>query len=70
MEEYARIIVFLGYLSNRGYIERESLRIFALEAAMSKQPIKSSTPEHLRVQGCSNFAVPWGRGGKCSCARY
>ena len=27
MEEYARIIVFLGYLSNRGYIERESLRI-------------------------------------------
>lgn len=27
MEEYARIIVFLGYLSNRCYIERESLRI-------------------------------------------
>lgn len=27
MEEYARIIVFLGYLSNRGYIKRESLRI-------------------------------------------
>ncbi len=33
MEEYARIIVFLGYLSNRGYIERESLRIASMDAA-------------------------------------